>query len=494
MGGGSSSESTSYGYLPYVTPGAASVIGQYQANAANQAAQVAQQQTAAAIAAITNNFNAANTTLQPYVSQGVQAQNELNRYLGLDPYNPGSAPTAPKAYTPSQTDIQNYVANNSYLGAVPGANDNNLYTIYNGLGAKWNGISLTGANGPYKPSGLDVIGYNGPADYSQVAASNFDANGNPIYAVGTQNAINDFIKKNPDVVSQISDYLTQQYNDTNKDAIQAANDQYQKQLEAYNQNLQWYNEAKAAGSYTPDQISAAVAAQPGYAAQQQQGIDAIQKAASAKGLLGSGNMLKDISNFGSQLESQYYNNMLNNLAQQAGIGAQAANSSAGVLTGQGTALGNLQSQLSDSLANAALAKGQAQASAYQLGNTQYNKVITGESSSSSGGGGLSGIGSLLGGVASLGKLSSKLLKTKGEEVKIDLDDLDNLPVEKWQYKPSVKFMDKVDHIGPYAEDFKEVFGVGDGVTIDTVDAIGVLFGIVKQLKDKIKELEVKNAN
>jgi hypothetical protein len=50
-----------------------------------------------------------------------------------------------------------------------------------------------------------------------------------------------------------------------------------------------------------------------------------------------------------------------------------------------------------------------------------------------------------------------------------LAKLRTLQLRRWKYKG-----DDVEHIGPFAEDFAEVFGVGDGVTIHVADVMGVL--------------------
>ena len=59
-----------------------------------------------------------------------------------------------------------------------------------------------------------------------------------------------------------------------------------------------------------------------------------------------------------------------------------------------------------------------------------------------------------------------------------------LRVERWNYKPEVDLGNET-HIGPYAEEFKEKFGVGDGRTINMIDAIGVLFAAVKGLESRM---------
>jgi len=89
-----------------------------------------------------------------------------------------------------------------------------------------------------------------------------------------------------------------------------------------------------------------------------------------------------------------------------------------------------------------------------------------------------------------GGISSRSLKHNKREIdEADmLDALMTLPVERWQYI-GVEYGQKGDHIGPYAEDFQQAFGVGDGMTINYMDAIGVLMATVKALTDRVKELE-----
>lgn len=63
----------------------------------------------------------------------------------------------------------------------------------------------------------------------------------------------------------------------------------------------------------------------------------------------------------------------------------------------------------------------------------------------------------------------------------------SLPITTWSYKTS----DEGTHIGPVAEDFKEVFGyAGDGKSIPTVDADGVALAAIQGLNAK---LEAENA-
>ena len=67
-----------------------------------------------------------------------------------------------------------------------------------------------------------------------------------------------------------------------------------------------------------------------------------------------------------------------------------------------------------------------------------------------------------------------------------------LPVDAWRYRAETG-LEQQTRIGPYAEDFKAAFGVGDGVTINTTDAIGVCFAAIKALSEKVAALEAELA-
>jgi hypothetical protein len=59
-----------------------------------------------------------------------------------------------------------------------------------------------------------------------------------------------------------------------------------------------------------------------------------------------------------------------------------------------------------------------------------------------------------------------------------LAKLSQLDIKTWKYKD-----EDTSHIGPMAEDFHRVFGVGDGRTINLFDVLGVLLSAVKELAD-----------
>jgi hypothetical protein len=93
-------------------------------------------------------------------------------------------------------------------------------------------------------------------------------------------------------------------------------------------------------------------------------------------------------------------------------------------------------------------------------------------------------------VAASPVFSSRQLKTIGEDIDagVILAAVSSLPVGRWRYK-SETGLEQETHIGPYAEDFKAAFGIGDGVTISTIDAIGVCLAAITALSAKVDSLE-----
>jgi len=88
--------------------------------------------------------------------------------------------------------------------------------------------------------------------------------------------------------------------------------------------------------------------------------------------------------------------------------------------------------------------------------------------------------------------SSRQLKTSERAIDVSsvLAGVAALPVDAWRYKPETGLERQV-HIGPYAEDFQAAFGVGDGVTISTIDAIGVCLAAIRALSEKVETLEAE---
>ena len=64
-----------------------------------------------------------------------------------------------------------------------------------------------------------------------------------------------------------------------------------------------------------------------------------------------------------------------------------------------------------------------------------------------------------------------------------LDAVDNMRVEEWDYKDGAG--DEARHVGTYAQDFRKNTGMGDGKTINVIDAIGTTMGAIKELSAKV---------
>jgi hypothetical protein len=107
----------------------------------------------------------------------------------------------------------------------------------------------------------------------------------------------------------------------------------------------------------------------------------------------------------------------------------------------------------------------------------------------------SGIGSIVGslGSAAIG-LSDKRAKKNIRPADKILDRVEKIPIKSWQYKPGMVPGDNGErHVGPMAQDFKGFFGLGNGTSINTIDAAGVNMAATQQLARKVRNLEKRRA-
>lgn len=95
----------------------------------------------------------------------------------------------------------------------------------------------------------------------------------------------------------------------------------------------------------------------------------------------------------------------------------------------------------------------------------------------SAGQGTAGFMSAAGGMAGMSSIELKknLRELSDEEI---LDKLSHLKLYTWVYKNDA---DEIRHVGPIAEDMKEIFGVGDGKSIALVDVMGIVMMTMKAL-------------
>ncbi len=72
--------------------------------------------------------------------------------------------------------------------------------------------------------------------------------------------------------------------------------------------------------------------------------------------------------------------------------------------------------------------------------------------------------------------------------KMMLDKLAKLDISEWNY---ITEGENVRHIGPMAQDFYELFGLGkDDKSISTIDASGVALAAIQELNKKTKEIDL----
>lgn len=96
------------------------------------------------------------------------------------------------------------------------------------------------------------------------------------------------------------------------------------------------------------------------------------------------------------------------------------------------------------------------------------------------------IGKIIGTAAAIFS-SSKDFKSATEKNPQLLDRLKKVRVDKWKYHNGDR-----SHIGPYAEEFNEAFGVGENHKkyLNVVDVLGVTLGAVKELNEKVEARNV----
>lgn len=93
-----------------------------------------------------------------------------------------------------------------------------------------------------------------------------------------------------------------------------------------------------------------------------------------------------------------------------------------------------------------------------------------------------------GGRIGYGSFSSRKFKKLHGEAPTVLDKLADLPIYSWEYtEPAL--VDGQMHMGPTAEDFRDTFGVGDGIRINLVDVMGVGLAAMSEMAQRMTKLE-----
>lgn len=154
--------------------------------------------------------------------------------------------------------------------------------------------------------------------------------------------------------------------------------------------------------------------------------------------------------------------------------------------GSGLAINPAQSMgISNGAASAGFqGNGQGLGQQGQMLNGQYqNEMQQWQANQSASAGLFSGIGSLVGLAFGSDKNIKKDMKKPGRSL---LEAVDAMPIEEWTYKDGKG--DGGSHVGTYAQDFKKHTGMGDGKTINVIDAIGTAMGAIQELSAKVNSM------
>ena len=98
-----------------------------------------------------------------------------------------------------------------------------------------------------------------------------------------------------------------------------------------------------------------------------------------------------------------------------------------------------------------------------------------------------GAANIASGIGSMAFKSSKTFKHADGPVERTLDRLRDIPIRTWKYRHNIDPRQEV-HIGPYAEDWKRILGLGNGKEIAVQDAFGVALKCIQELHDEMDGL------
>jgi hypothetical protein len=101
-----------------------------------------------------------------------------------------------------------------------------------------------------------------------------------------------------------------------------------------------------------------------------------------------------------------------------------------------------------------------------------------------------GVGQAAGALGSIAAKSARRFKHDYGSAARLIDRLPALHIGTWRYLPEIDPKQEL-HIGPFAEDFRDVFGVGDGSEIRGVDMFGVVLKMMQELQQEVVELREK---
>lgn len=89
--------------------------------------------------------------------------------------------------------------------------------------------------------------------------------------------------------------------------------------------------------------------------------------------------------------------------------------------------------------------------------------------------------------AAFAAFSSRQYKHDEAPAERIIDRVRQMPIYSWRYRHHIDPKQDL-HVGPYAEDWQRLIGLGDGRTINVIDAVGVCLKSIKELDSDVREL------
>lgn len=162
--------------------------------------------------------------------------------------------------------------------------------------------------------------------------------------------------------------------------------------------------------------------------------------------------------------------------------ANAANMGRGFAVNPATSMGLSANMVGSGFQGA---MGGHQARGNMLNDLHRSEMASWQANQSMWGGIGQGLGSIIG---ALPIFSSEDAKTDKKPTEGALDAVRGMRVEEWEYKEGMGDGGGQRHVGPYAEEFQQATGLGDGRSISVIDAIGVNMRATQELADKVDQL------
>ena len=281
-----------------------------QKKAINNATEAATENNDKSIALQREIYGNNHMTLNPYIQRGNAAGSQINALLGL-----GGAmqPIGGNAPITNGNQAQ-------YGMTAPGA-----------LG----GGTYTGPGSPYSTPGINGGGYNHygvPINPAGIEAS----------AIGYESGTNDLYVNTPNGPVPIANFSPQ--------------------AQGYNPAQTGQQTAQPTGQTAEEAARSAFDIfrdSTGYQFRFDQGQNALDTSAAARGMIRSGPQMKALTEYGQGVASDEFGRYMGYLGNQQGVGLSGASALAGVGQSYANSVSNLNSQNASVLGNAAIARGNA---------------------------------------------------------------------------------------------------------------------------------------